>query len=180
MQAKKWLKRKAALWLGFRKATIYEMIFGTMLGLIGTMGAACITLLYLLLWPGAREALLPSLGGSLAGVETAELLWLTVKLCLIAPILEEIGFRGILWRLCEKGSTSPFWCIPVTALMFTVAHFIAGMGFLYVIAKLPIAFTLGFTRYVTQSVWPCVAGHVANNSFVIFGLIISLILTVLL
>ncbi|MGB3453750.1 MAG: type II CAAX endopeptidase family protein [Moheibacter sp.] len=83
-----------------------------------------------------------------------------ITVCILAPILEEILFRGVLLRGLLQNGTSPIIAIFVSSLLFGAAHlnpwqFIAA-GFLGAI--------FGFVYYRTRSLWLCMFLHALNNT----------------
>lgn len=90
-----------------------------------------------------------------------------VALAIAPPICEEILFRGYIQRSYESKSRKIGYV--VTALLFVFYHFrLQGL-----VALLPIAFGLGYMRLRTDSIWPGVAAHFANNLLAALLMIIS-------
>ena len=77
---------------------------------------------------------------------------------IIAPIGEELIFRGIIFRLLEK-NLPVVAAIIIQAVLFGIYHMNIMQG-LYV---LPLALALGYTAYRTKSVYPCILMHMVNN-----------------
>ncbi|KAB1073896.1 CPBP family intramembrane glutamic endopeptidase [Methylobacterium planeticum] len=129
-------------------------------------------LLLLLLWPivhiawvsGTAEAfgaafgrgvyLSPSL--SPAAV-TAWLAYLVV----LAPAAEEILMRGEIFASARR-FLSPAATILVTAALFALAH-ISAWGLARPVSLLPLALMLGWLRWRTGRLWPCIALHGWSN-----------------
>ncbi len=85
---------------------------------------------------------------------------------LVAPICEEIFFRGFLLPGLQK--SMPAWlAIVITSLIFAAAHASPGSFVLLFI----LAIFLGMMRVATGSIWPGVILHMANNAI---GLIVVL------
>ena len=97
--------------------------------------------------------------------------------CLGAPILEELIFRGFLWSLIERtvqgfrkifttpnvevSPTIGSWlALVITSIGFAAFH----MDPVQSTALLFTAFTLGWLRIVSGSIWPCIALHFINNT----------------
>jgi membrane protease YdiL (CAAX protease family) len=75
-----------------------------------------------------------------------------------APIFEELMFRGYLWRVVEIAA--PRWVAAVvTTLLFAAYH----LDPVHVIALLPTAAFLGWLRYASGSIVPCILAHLTNN-----------------
>jgi len=83
---------------------------------------------------------------------------LFVGLVILAPLGEELVFRGALWRaLSSLGTRS---ALVGTSIAFAVVH----LDPLHVVATLPLAFFLGWLRHVTGSLAVCVVAHALNNA----------------
>lgn len=104
--------------------------------------------------PGSMETYQELIGFSLSG--SALIAALTVVI--IAPIGEELIFRGIIFRLLEK-NLPVVAAIIIQAVLFGIYHMNIMQG-LYV---LPLALALGYTAYRTKSVYPCILMHMVNN-----------------
>lgn len=83
-----------------------------------------------------------------------------LTICILAPILEEFIFRGIILRGLLNGRNNPWISIGFTALLFGLAHLnpwqLVGAGLL--------GFIFGFVYWRTQSLWFCMFLHFVNNS----------------
>ena len=76
-----------------------------------------------------------------------------------APVCEELVFRGYLWSAAERGLPLPAVWI-VTSLAFALIH----GNPIHIIAVLPIALFLGWLRWMSGSIWPCMLAHFLNNA----------------
>ena len=97
---------------------------------------------------------LPMFGGGWQGLAVALLLG-----GLVAPLAEEIFFRGYLYvGLRERWGRG--WGMAISACLFSFVHFIPGV--------LPPIFLMGLLFSLiydlTDSLWPCIALHGAINS----------------
>lgn len=83
-----------------------------------------------------------------------------LTVCILAPIFEEILFRGILLRGLLQNQINPFLAIGLSAFLFGIAHLnpwqFMGAG------MLGIAF--GYVYYRTKSLWLCIFLHALNNT----------------
>ncbi len=77
---------------------------------------------------------------------------------LIGPLLEELVFRGFLWRVLE-GDARPVGAILGTSLVFGMWH----LDPIQSVGVLPLSFFLGVVRWRSGSLGPCIAIHVLNN-----------------
>ena len=95
--------------------------------------------------------------------------WGYVSIGLLAPLCEEMVFRGaILRHLLSSGRLSPWAAIAISALMFALIHMNpAQMPHAFVIGLL-----LGWMYWRTGSILPGMAYHWANNSvaYVLYNL----------
>ena len=102
---------------------------------------------------------LPDLSGkTLAGIMGSRWGYLTV--CIFAPVVEELVFRGAVLRVLLQGTTRHWGAIALSAALFALAH---GNP-----AQAPHAFCLGlflgWMYYRTGSVVPGIMTHWVNNT----------------
>lgn len=83
-------------------------------------------------------------------------------LCIFAPLVEELVFRGAILRTLLKTSSRPVYAIIISALLFALVHVNP--------AQMPHAFIvgllLGWMYLRTGSILPGVAFHWVNNTVV--------------
>ena len=85
--------------------------------------------------------------------------WSVLMLAVLAPVMEEVLFRGILLdAVREKYSSGR--AIVVSALMFGVIHIIPQQ----VVNAFVIGLILGFIYVRTDSLWPVIIIHALNNA----------------
>ena len=86
--------------------------------------------------------------------------WGYLSIGLLAPLAEELVFRGAILRSLLKWTSRPWVAIAISAVFFAVAHLNP--------AQLPHAFLvgllLGWMYYRTDSIVPCVVYHWINNT----------------
>jgi len=81
-----------------------------------------------------------------------------IAVCIVAPVVEEIIFRGILWRTIEKlTSTNLAWA--ATSVLFAVAH----ADIIHIIAVFPLGVLFGYLRKRTNNIWAPMVAHATNN-----------------
>jgi membrane protease YdiL (CAAX protease family) len=97
----------------------------------------------------------------IAGQYTDEFYFMLLSICLISPVLEELFFRGVLWRLIRKFSdiTCAFF---VTSIVFAFAH----IDPIHIVGVFPIGLYIGYLRLRSNSIFPPILAHVLNNSLV--------------
>src|SRR5436309_11752154 len=105
-----------------------------------------------------------------AGKSTATLIAAGVFVCVIAPIAEEFFFRGFLFGVLRRWNIrvgrydlGTWLAAVVVGILFGLAHtgsaspqYLIPLGFL--------GFVLCLVRWVTRSLYPCMALHAMNNS----------------
>ena len=86
--------------------------------------------------------------------------WGYLSIGLLAPLAEELVFRGAILRSLLRWTKQPWMAIAISAIFFAVAHLNP--------AQLPHAFLvgllLGWMYYRTDSIVPCVVYHWVNNT----------------
>ncbi len=84
---------------------------------------------------------------------------LVVMVAVVAPVVEEVVFRGILWNALEK------WLHPIVVIGLTSGIF--ALFHLDPTQAIPLLFTgtfLGWVRWTTGSLGPAIVVHVVNNT----------------
>ncbi len=89
----------------------------------------------------------------------AALLFTTVGL---PPLIEEWSDRGVLWVALRR-ITGPGTTIFCTALLFGAMHGLNGGGIFEVPHRFAGGLLLGWVRWKTGSLWPCILGHALWN-----------------
>lgn len=81
-----------------------------------------------------------------------------ISVGIVAPFVEELVFRGLIYKALSK-NISALWTIIIQGILFGLFHFNLIQG-LY--ATL-MGILLGYATYKTKSIWPAVLMHIANN-----------------
>ncbi|MCH4886074.1 CPBP family intramembrane metalloprotease [Acidaminobacter sp. JC074] len=81
---------------------------------------------------------------------------------IIAPIAEEIVFRGSLFKNLSEHLNIK-WVIGIQALVFSLYH----MNIVQAFPTLLIGIALGLMVYYTNSIWPAIIMHILNNSMAV-------------
>ncbi|RHW75539.1 CPBP family intramembrane glutamic endopeptidase [Colwellia sp. RSH04] len=92
-----------------------------------------------------------------------DLLMLVIGVCIVAPIIEEIIFRGHAYSRLIKSRAGITGTIIITSLVFTIIH--TQYETIVLLTLLPFAFLLGYVRYKTGNLVYCIALHIQLNIF---------------
>ena len=104
-----------------------------------------------------------SVGSVLHDGELASQLTLILIITIVAPICEELLFRGWLWSALERWM-SPAAVILTTSTLFAAFHLDPSQA-------IPLVITgcfFGWLRYTTNAVGPAVAAHMTNNTLAVY------------
>lgn len=93
------------------------------------------------------------------GRETSGFTFAFIVAVVIAPIVEEVFFRGFVLQTLVK-KISPFWGVVLTAMIFASVHF----EFQSIMPLLILSIVLNVLYIKTKSIWPGIVFHVMNNS----------------
>jgi membrane protease YdiL (CAAX protease family) len=93
-----------------------------------------------------------------AAAEGPSLALLCATLVIVAPVTEELVFRGYLWSASDR--MMPAWAVWLTtSLLFSLYH----MSLIQSLALLFTGSFIGFLRWTSGSIWPAIAAHGSNN-----------------
>ena len=83
---------------------------------------------------------------------------------LLAPLVEEIVFRGFFQGQLEQGYRDPTKAILFSSLLFTILHFNPWWSLqIYLLGMV-----LGYLAWRTGSIWPSLLIHAINNSLALW------------
>ena len=85
-------------------------------------------------------------------------------LAVLAPVVEELVFRGLLYGWVA-GRWGPLPAFIVSSLVFAAAHAEPA----HIVLVLPLGFWFGWLRWRTNSLWPTLITHMINNAFAVLG-----------
>jgi hypothetical protein len=96
--------------------------------------------------------------------EPHELILSLLLLSILAPIVEELVFRGLLygWIAGRWGGTA---ALVVSSLAFAAAHWEPA----HIVLVLPLGFLFGWLRRRTDSLLPSLFSHIVNNGFALLA-----------
>lgn len=108
-----------------------------------------------------------------------ELLMAFVTLVVMAPVFEEILFRGYLYGRIRR-HVSAAWTVILTSLAFGAMHLYAGadhpLQWNVMITTTVLALGMGLLRAYTGNVWSAILVHMLKNGIAFFALFILPIL----
>lgn len=91
-----------------------------------------------------------------------------VGVWLVAPLCEELLYRGVLWRALEHWRWNRWVIFGLTTVLFSMAHFEVLRTPLLVVITLPIA----LARLLTGNLLASIVAHQANNFLPAVGLLL--------
>ena len=89
-----------------------------------------------------------------------------VAMAVLAPIVEEMMFRGAIQGYLMRRSSNPWTGIIITAIIFGAIH----MNPQQVVYATMLGIIFGWIYYRTRSLLPVIVGHVLNNSIAVAGM----------
>jgi len=96
---------------------------------------------------------------------------LVIQIGILVPILEELIFRGLIFRGAERISQSTVFPILFSTVLFTVSHAQYGFSELLNVAIFGLSF--GYLRNKTGSIWPSITVHASINTLAMILAIIE-------
>jgi uncharacterized protein len=96
------------------------------------------------------------------GIEGTRALQTLAVLGLLAPITEELAFRGMLYGWLA-GRWSNLVAFVLSSLAFAAAH----TEPVHILLVLPLGFWFGFLRWRTGSLVPTIVAHIINNTIAV-------------
>ncbi|GIH97642.1 lysostaphin resistance A-like protein [Planobispora siamensis] len=107
--------------------------------------------------------------GRLAAASPALAAVILIRACLLAPLVEELLFRGVLYSWLRVRLAAS-WTIAITALGFGFIHQVP----LFIPLAVAVGLAAGWIREHTGSTWVPIAVHIVQNITVV---VLSLVLT---
>lgn len=142
---------------GFRRTNVR---FAATTVVVAGLGYYAITALYASILRLHGKDKLPS--GLGADKSTAALVAAAVFVCVIAPIAEELYFRGFLFTVLRRWR-GPWVAAVIVGVLFGLAH-TGSASPQYLVPLALLGFVLCLVRWRTGSLYPCIALHSLNNS----------------
>ncbi len=145
------LRRMALPALGLRPAGWRPIV----LGIFGTLALSVVVSQSGLEPEGMKQAM------KVSG-EPAQFLAALLVMAVLAPLVEELVFRGLLYGWLEGRWGAAVACI-VSSLAFAAAHY----EWKHIVLVLPLGLLFGYLRRRTNSLVPSLAAHMVNNGFAV-------------
>ena len=166
----RWLGNGPRVDLGLRWSWD-DVAVGVITGLGGLLLTVPAALVYA--WVVGPEGMSTAVGDVFGGVRTTWPVALAVMavVVLVAPLCEEILYRGLLWRAVEKHVRNQWIVYLITTVLFAFAHLELTRTPLLFVVALP----LGLARVLTGRLTASVIAHQINNFLP--GLALALMLT---
>ncbi len=143
--------------LGLR-LTARDVGVGVACGLAGLMITIPASVLYVaIVGADATSAVGDALGAVRAGPALAVTIFVVVVF--VAPLCEEIVYRGLLWGAVERLGANRWWALVITTVVFALAHFEFTRTPLLLVVAIPI----GIARVITGRLSAGVIAHQINN-----------------
>lgn len=86
---------------------------------------------------------------------------LVLGVCVVAPIFEEILFRGLAYKRLVQSRAGVTGAIIITSIVFTAIHVQYELAILAILSV--FALLLGYIRYKTGNIYYCIALHMLLN-----------------
>lgn len=103
---------------------------------------------------------------TISGPHTADFYLLLLSICILTPIVEELFFRGIFWKILKKFSDETY-AFFLTSILFAFAH----VDPEHIIGVFPIGLYIGWLRLRSNSIFPSILSHITNNTIVCISLL---------
>jgi membrane protease YdiL (CAAX protease family) len=92
-----------------------------------------------------------------------DLILLVITVCIIAPIVEEVIFRGVIFSRLQNSRVGSRGAIVYTSIIFCILH--AHYELIIMGYTLLIGVMLAFIRLRTSNIWYCIILHMMVNVF---------------
>ena len=96
---------------------------------------------------------------------------LFIMIVIASPWLEEMVFRGWLWRHASQTRLGPFGAALMTSIIFTVLHITPGVQSVSLLSIFSLAMIAAWLRHHFVSLWPALVLHGTFNASQLLGLL---------
>ncbi|PRW62558.1 CPBP family intramembrane glutamic endopeptidase [Actinopolyspora mortivallis] len=145
-----------------------DVRIGLAIGLCGLVLSTVASVLWTR-WVGTEQAT-SAVGSLLEDVELSPALAVIIFLhvWLVAPVCEELLYRGLLWGAMERLRFNQLTVFLLTTAIFAIGHFEPTRTVLLLVIALPI----GLARLITGRLTASVVAHQVNNFLPALGLLL--------
>ncbi len=151
-------KRPFGQYMRFVPVPRLTLFWSFVVGLAAVNISAQLIRIMEVLFPDQLASYIESIEASIGGSD----LWLTfLAAAIMAPIVEELAMRGMVFRLYEKYNLKPWVLILISGLLFGLFHLNLIQGVFATV--IGIIYAIGF--YWSKSIWVPIVMHFANNAF---------------
>ncbi|MDP3972270.1 MAG: type II CAAX endopeptidase family protein, partial [Candidatus Nanopelagicales bacterium] len=137
-------------------------------GILAWIGASAATYAMVLLLEGLGVE--PDVQPAEVAIGFLEPWLVVVAVVIVAPIAEEVFFRGLLFGALAKKGLPQIWVLVISSAVFALIH----LEPVRIILLFGIGLVLGLARWLTRSTTTAIVAHVVNNSVSSIGLIFLL------
>lgn len=156
--ALKWIRRLLVGVFARKKARSAEISLLLFLTVIAAFFATQLLNAMIFMFPSMAPKGLTEVSEVITNPSGPMFVSILLVVCVVAPVVEEIIFRGILWKISEKlVSTNFAWIF--TSILFALAH----LDILHIIAVFPLGILFGYLRKRSGSIWAPMLAHAVNN-----------------
>jgi membrane protease YdiL (CAAX protease family) len=141
-----------------RSASIAVFVFAVLGGLIVGHPMGYVAEWLLRVAPWLSLGTLEMLGDVMSTDALSGQLLIVLAVAVVAPISEELVFRGYIWSALEK-VCPPWVTLLVTSILFACFH----MDPIHIIGVFATGLFMGWIRLIGGSIWPCILMHATNN-----------------
>ena len=86
---------------------------------------------------------------------------LAVAIVIIAPIYEEVIFRGFIWTGLSQSKLGVWGASVLTSVIFALIHF--QYGWVELVSIVLLAMLFSYARYISGSLYLPIVLHILNN-----------------
>ena len=152
------------------RVTARDVGVGLTCGVLGLFVTVPASVLYVAV---AGKDATSAIGEVFGNVHAGPVMAVTVLVIVVfvAPLCEEIVYRGLLWGAVERLGARRWWAMAITTVVFALAHFELARTPLLLVVALPI----GVARVLTGRLPAGVIAHGINNLLPGIGLALGLL-----
>lgn len=142
--------------------TLRQKIAVVVLGAFGISGISLLWLMFIdkvLMRLPVFQGMSESYSQYSDSIDSGPFLWVFLSICVVGPILEEIMFRGLLFKSLERAFRSPAAAIIISGLLFGLWHGSLVQG----VYTAMMGIVLAYVYHKTRNLWFPILIHMLNN-----------------